>query len=37
MRRARGAAPTNRASMEVVNVVQKVLAYSEEMGWPITG
>ena len=30
---ARGAAATNRASMEVVKAVQKVLAYTEEMGW----
>ena len=33
MRRARGPAATNRASMEVINAVQKVLAYTEEMGW----
>ena len=37
MRRARGAAATNRASMEVVKAVQKVLAYTEDMGWSVPG
>ena len=37
MRRARGAAATNRASMEVVKAVQTVLAYTEEMGWSVPG
>ena len=37
MRRARGPTATNRASMEVVNAVQKVLAYNEEMGWSVPG
>jgi hypothetical protein len=35
MRRARGVAATNRASMEVIKAVQKVLAYTEEMGWSV--
>ena len=37
MRRARGPAATNRASMEVINAVQNVLAYTEEMGWSVPG
>ena len=37
MRRTRGAAATNRASMEVVKAVQTVLAYTEEMGWSVLG
>ena len=37
MRRAHGAAATNRASMEVVKAVQTVHAYTEEMGWSVPG